>query len=75
MENFFFDLTLLYLVKFKPIFYLYLLFIPIWFLEMADAPPQKKSKLSDEKVDKKDFVESFKEQRSKVSTLQKLCLF
>lgn len=42
---------------------------------MADAPPQKKSKLSDEKVDKKDFVESFKEQRSKVSSLQKLCLF
>lgn len=42
---------------------------------MADAPPQKKSKLSDEKVDKKDFVQSFKEQRSKVSTLQKFCLF
>lgn len=42
---------------------------------MADAPPQKKSKLSDEKVEKKDFVESFKEQRSKVSTLHKLFLF
>lgn len=42
---------------------------------MADAPPQKKSKLSDEKFEKNDLVESLKKQRSKVSSLQKLCLF